>query len=59
MKKPTKPQPQEITLIDPKYQPSKAELAEDLTVDATFDELAAMVARPVKIRYAMPDRKRR
>ena len=59
MKKPTKPEPLEIELIDPSYQPSKAELEEDLRVDATFEELAAMVARPVKIRYVKPARKSR
>jgi hypothetical protein len=59
MKKPTKPKPQEIELIDPSYQPSAAELAEDLRVDATFEDLAAMVARPVKIRYVKPPRKSR
>jgi len=58
MKKPVKPQPREIKLIDPKYQSSAAELADDLRIDATFEDLAAMVARPVKIRYVKPERKR-
>ncbi len=58
MKQPN-PEPPEIKLIDPSYQPSAAELAEDLRVDATFEELAAMVARPVKIRYVKPPRKSR
>lgn len=57
--KPKQPKPQEIKLIDPSYQPSATELAEDLRVDATFEELAAMVARPVKIRYVKPARKPR
>ena len=46
----------EIKLIDPSYPPSAAELAEDLRVDATFEELAAAVVRPVKIRYVKPPR---
>ena len=53
-----KPEPREITLIDPSYQPCKAELEEDLRVNATFEELTAAVVRPVKIRYAKPQRKR-
>ncbi len=32
----SKPEPLEIKLIDPSCQPSAAELAEDLRVDATF-----------------------
>ena len=48
----------EIELIDPSYQPSAAELAEDLRVDATFEELTAAVLRPVKVRYVKPQRKR-
>lgn len=53
-----KPDPPEIKLIDPSYQPSAAELAEDLRVDASFEELTEAVLRPVKIRYAKPERKR-
>ena len=57
--KPKQPAPREIELPHHTYQPSKAELEEDLRVDATFDELAAVVARPVKIRYVKPPRKSR
>ncbi len=53
-----KPEPPEITLIAPSYQPSAAELREDLRLDATFEELTAAVVQPVKIRYAMPGKKR-
>ena len=56
--KPAQPQPREVTLIDPSYQPSAAELAEDLRVTASFEELTAAAVRPVKIRYVKPDRKR-
>lgn len=52
------PEPREITLIHPSYQPCKAELEEDLRVNATFEQLTAAVVRPVKIRYAKPQRKR-
>ena len=52
------PKPREVKLIHPSYQPTKAELEEDLRVDATFEELTAAVVRPVKIRYVKPGRKR-
>ncbi len=54
----SKPEPLEIKLIDPSYQPSAAELAEDLRVDATFGQLTAAVVRAAKIRYVKPERKR-
>ena len=54
----SKPELREITLIDPSYQPCKPELEQDLQVNATFEELTAAVVRPVKIRYAKPQRKR-
>lgn len=52
----------EIKLIDPSYPsypPSAADLAEDLRVNATFEELTAVVVRPVKTRYVKPPRKPR
>lgn len=54
----SKPEPREIELIDPSYQPSRKELSEDLRVDATFEELTAAVVRPAKIRYVKPESKR-
>lgn len=56
--KQTKPEPPEVVLTDPSYQPNAAELKADLRVDATFEELTAAVVRPAKIRYVKPDRKR-
>lgn len=52
------PEPREIKLIDPSYQPSAAELAEDLRVHATFEELTMAVERPAKNRYVKPEHKR-
>ena len=53
------PKPQEVELAHPSYQPSKAELEEDLRVDATFDEAVQALVRPVKVRYVKyPNRKR-
>ena len=52
-------EPPVIDLVHPSYQPSKAELEEDLRVDATFDEAVQALARPVKLRYVKyPKRKR-
>ena len=44
----TKPRP--VKIVRDTYQPSKAELEEDLRVDATFDEAVRALARPVEIR---------
>lgn len=53
-----KPEPPEVRLIHPSYQPNKAELEEDLRVNATFEELAAAVVRPLRVRYVKrPERR--
>ena len=44
-----KPKRREIKLIHPKYQPNKAELEEDLRIDATFEDLSKAVVQPVKV----------
>ena len=46
--------PREIKLPDPSYQPTAAELREDLRVNATFEEAAKSVVQPVKVRYVKP-----
>ena len=43
MKSRPKPSPREIEIVHPSYQPSRAELREDLRLDATFEELTAAV----------------
>ena len=58
MNKPAPPEPREVELVHPNYQPSKAELEEDLRVDATFEEAVQALAQPVKMRY-VPRPKRR
>lgn len=50
-----KDEPKDIVLKHPKYQPTKAELEEDLRVDTTFEELADVVVKPVRIQYVMPE----
>ena len=52
------PEPREVALVHPSYQPSKAELEEDLRVDATFDETVQALVRPVKVRYVKRPPKR-
>ena len=46
--------PKEVELVDPTYQPSKAELEEDARVDATLDEAVKALVKPVKIHYVKP-----
>ena len=55
---PDKPEPRIVELPHYTYQPSVAELNEDMRVDATFAELVKAVLQPVKIRYVTP-RKRK
>ena len=46
-----KPKPREVKIVKPDYQPSAAELAEDVRVEATFDEAVEALAKPVNITY--------
>lgn len=41
----------DLWLRPPSYQPSKAELEEDLSIDATPDELAATLMRDVNVKH--------
>ncbi|MDE0201344.1 MAG: hypothetical protein OXK73_02790 [Rhodospirillaceae bacterium] len=47
----TKPKAREVEIVSPDYQPSAAELEEDVRVEATFDEAVDALTRPVSIRY--------
>ena len=51
------PEPLVLEVMDPSCQPSKAELEEDLPVDANFDEAVRALARPVKAQW-FPKRQR-
>ena len=57
--KQTKTKPREVELPHHTYQPSRAELREDHSVDATFEEVVEAVLRPVKIRYVQPEKRKR
>ena len=50
--------PRIVDVVAPTYQPSKAELEEDMRVRATFEEAVEELTRPVKVRY-IPRPKRR
>ena len=52
-------EPPVLELVHPSYQPSKAELKEDLRVDATFEEAVQALAQPVKVRYLKHPKRRR
>ena len=47
MKKP----PRIVDVVASTYQPSKAELEEDMRVRATFEEAVEALSRPVTARY--------
>ena len=46
--------PREVKVPDPSYQPTAAELREDLRVDETFEEAAKAVTETVRLRYVDP-----
>ena len=50
---------EEVEVVHPSYQPSKAELEEDMRVDATFEEAVQALAQPVRIRYVNRPRSRK
>ncbi|MDE0048665.1 MAG: hypothetical protein OXO52_02685 [Rhodospirillales bacterium] len=41
----------EVEVVSSDYQPSAAELEEDVRVDATFDQAVEALTKPVSIRY--------
>lgn len=51
MKETERPQPRTLDVVDPSYQPSRAELRENLRINTTFEELTKAVVQPVKVRY--------
>ena len=60
MKKPRhNPQDPTIELVKDSYQPTKAELEQDMRVEADFEELARALVQPVNIRWIDRPRNRR
>ena len=50
----SKPEPPEVEIVHPSYQPSRAELREDLRMGSSmedFERAARALVRPVKVRY--------
>ena len=43
--------PEDVEIVRPDYQPSRAELNEDMRVEASFDEAVDALTKPVNIRY--------
>ena len=56
--RPKTPPPRIVDVVAPTYQPSKAELEEDMRVRATFEEAVSALAQPVTVNY-IPRPKRR
>ena len=52
-----KPKPRTIKLVHQDYQPSKAELEEDLRLKGTFKQTIKALVRPVQIRRVKSKRK--
>ena len=50
----TEPTGPDLWIRPAKYQPSKAELEEDMRIDATPEELARAILQPVKVKH-IPD----
>ena len=40
-----------VEIVNPDYQPSKAELEEDTRLDATFEEAVDALTKPVRVKY--------
>lgn len=48
------PPRRDVEVIDPSYQPSKAELEEDLRLHSTFEDTVRAILRPANVRYVKP-----
>ena len=51
MNRKSQPERPVVEVVDSSYQPSKAELEEDVRIDATPEELLRAVLRPVTVRH--------
>lgn len=56
---PKRQPPRQVDIVRPTYQPSKAELNEDVRVQATLEEAVDALTRPVSINYIPRPKKRR
>ena len=44
-----------VDIVDPSYQPSKAELKADVSINASPEEVARALVSPVNVRHVSPD----
>jgi hypothetical protein len=51
--------PREVESIHPSYQPSAAELREDLRLEGTFEDAIKALVRAAKVRYVLPRKRKR
>lgn len=54
-----KKKPKTVELLSSSYQPTRAELEEDLRVNATMDEIGKALVQPVRIRWTDKPKKRK
>ena len=47
-----------VDILHPSYQPSRAELREDLRVDATIEEAVGALLGPARVRYVNPPKRK-
>ena len=48
-----------VEVMHPSYQPTQAELEEDVRIDAPFEDVVRALTRPVELRYVKPQKPRR
>ena len=53
-----RPKRREVKIVHPSYQPNRAELREDLRVDATFEKGMRALVQHVKVKYVPTARDR-
>jgi len=58
-RKPSSPRRCVVEVMHPRYQPTQAELEEDVRINAPFEDVVQALTRPVELRYVKPDRPRR
>lgn len=51
------PKPPTVRLVHRSYQPSEADLEEDLRIDAVLEELGKAVTRTVQVQFYKPHRR--
>ena len=52
------PPPRTVDVVTSTYQPSKAELEEDMRVEATFEEAVSALARRATVNYILRPKRR-